>query len=143
MSCRLCHFPCFKDANMGKMTFIGVRCQITWWPSLLSIGSLAELLIPILSIVLAPICFSKLLKDYSRAAEKCKICVLLVHRNLRESNQGHFKTLSRMFNCDFEKNSHKHYFSNIFQPWWENGKCNTSSEGYLEGSYLDLNYLFL
>jgi hypothetical protein len=48
------------------MILIGVRCQITWRPSLFSIGPMAELLF---YLSLAPICFSKLLKDYSKAAE--------------------------------------------------------------------------
>jgi hypothetical protein len=68
------------------------------------------------------ICLSKLLKDFSRAAEKKLYLpaaleyLLLVHRNLLEYSSGHLKILFFCVKCnfDFEEISNKYYFSIMF-----------------------------
>jgi hypothetical protein len=79
---------------MSEILCIGVRCLITWRPSLLPIGSLVELLLPIGPLFQ----FSNFVKAYSRTAKRKHFCVALeyvlsVHRNLLESGRGYSGTI--------------------------------------------------
>jgi len=83
---------------VADIIFFRTHCQITWQSSLISVGSLNRLLIPIGPFF--QLQYKSLLylgKAYWRAAEKCKICYaalesgLPVHKNLLESIWGHFK----------------------------------------------------